>query len=104
MARVKPEDIAFWIIISMIIAIIIWKVFGSPTDTATLITLTAFIAALIIALWKGIYSIESKVNIKLHNLDKKTSLSFMKLKNNMNNHFTNINKRLDNIENLIKNK
>jgi len=36
---IKIIDIAFWIIIFLIIALAIWKLFGSPTDTASLIAL-----------------------------------------------------------------
>ncbi len=100
MAKIKIEHIVFWIIIVMIITIIIWKLFGSPTDLATYISLLTLVAASEIIMWKSIYS-----------LDKKTSIGFIKakydinnLKTEMNNKLNEINKKLINIESLIKRK
>ena len=91
MAKVKIENIVFWILIIIIIAIIIWKLFGSPTDLATYLSIFSIMTALIISIWKGIYNLEIKLNNKITRLDRKTSMSFMRLKND-----------LDNINKLVK--
>ena len=74
MKQIKIEDIVFWAIIIAIIALAIWLLFGSPTDTSAIIALAVFIAASEILLWKAIFSI-----------DKRTSVGFMKLRNDLNN-------------------
>jgi len=86
MSKIKIEDIVFWFFIIAIIAIAIWKLFGSPTDTASIITIALFVAGSELIIWKYIF-----------NLEKKTAISFTKLRYE-------INKRFDNLENLIKNK
>lgn len=90
MAKIKAEDVVFWIIILLIIAIAIWKVFGSPTDTATLITVTLFIAGSEILLWKAVFS-----------LDKKTSCGFTKVKYELSEMRKDVDKRFDSLEKLI---
>ena len=104
MAKVKIENIVFWILIIIIIAIIIWKLFGSPTDLATYLSIFSIMTALIISIWKGIYNLEIKLNNKITRLDRKTSMSFMRLKNDLDNNFTKVSDRLGTIENLIKRK
>ncbi len=61
-------------------------------------------AALIISVWKGIYSLESKTSNKIGSLDKKTSLGFMKVKNDLETIRKDINSRFDDLENLIRKK
>ena len=104
MAKIKTENIVFWILIIIIIAIIIWKLFGSPTDLATYLSIFSIMTALIISIWKGIYNLDTKLNNKITSLDRKTSMSFMKLKNDLDNNFTKVNERLVNIGGLIKKK
>ena len=82
--KIKIEDILFWIIILLIIAVAIWKLIGSPTDTATLISITLFIASSEILLWRAIFSIE-----------KKSSLGFVKMKNDLEKYQMNLNFKLD---------
>ena len=95
---VKIEDILFWILIALIVGIALWKLFGSPTDIATLVSVSLFFAGSEILLWRALYSI-----------DKKTIISFMRINNDINNlrvelsgKIENIHKNLENIENLIK--
>lgn len=104
MTKIRPEDVVFWIIIAMIVAIIIWKLFGSPTDLATYASIFTLIATSQIVIWKHIYRIENKLDNKLHGLDKKTAISFVKMKHDiydlrkdMNNRFDTINEKLDNL-------
>ena len=96
----RIENILFWILMVLIVGIAIWKLFGSPTDTATLISIALFIATSEILLWRALFSI-----------DKKTSIGFLKIKNKLtntensfNNKFDNLDNKLNNIENLIKKK
>lgn len=98
---VKIEDIIFWIAIIIIIGIAIWKLFGSPTDTAALISITLFMAMSELALWRKVYTIEirtavgfTKVRADLNLI--KNDLSYIKRD------LDNINNRLNNIKNLVK--
>lgn len=86
MTNVKFEDIVLWLIIAALIAVAIWKLFGSPTDTATLITITIFVAASELIIWKKIFSIE-----------KNTAISFVKMRNDISN-------KHNELKNLIKEK
>jgi len=72
--KIKIEEIVFWIIIFAIIALAIWLLSGSPTDTSAIAALAAFVAASEILIWKTLFSI-----------DKKTTTGFMKLKNDLDN-------------------
>lgn len=96
----RIENILFWILIALIVGIAIWKLFGSPTDTATLISIALFVATSEILLWRALFSI-----------DKRTSIGFLKIQNklintenNFNNKLNNLGNKLNNIENLIKKK
>src|SRR3989344_4863896 len=71
--KIKTEDIIIWTAIIIIIAIAIWKLVGSPTDTAALISITLFIAVSELSLWK-----------KMFLMEKKTEVGFMKVKENIN--------------------
>ena len=102
MIKVKIEDIVFWILIIAVIALIIWKLFGSPTDLAMQIAIGSILAGTIMLLWR----LEWKNH---YELDKKAQVGFEKVKseinlfkNDMNHHLNNINKRLDSIESLIR--
>ena len=84
--KIKIEDIIFWIIILAIIALAIWLLAGSPTDTSAIVALVAFVAASEILLWKALFKI-----------DKKTTVGFMRLKNDLD-------KKHDELKSLIKKK
>ena len=98
--KIRIQDIIFWILILLIISVALWKLVGSPTDTEALIAISLFVAGSEILIWKAIFA-----------ADKKTSISFVKIKNDidivknhMDNKFNQVNSRLDNIENLIRKK
>lgn len=74
MTRIKIEDVTFWIIMTLIIALAIWLLFGSPTDTSAIIALAVFVAASEILIWKNLF-----------NIDKKTAVGFEKIKNSIEN-------------------
>jgi len=82
MTDIKIEDIAFWIIISLIIALAIWLLSGSPTDTSAIIALAVFIAASEILIWKSLF-----------NIDKRTAIGFEKIKNSIENLKIDLNKK-----------
>ena len=90
--KIKIEDVLFWIIILLIIGVAIWKLIGSPTDTAALISITLFIAGSEILLWRAIFSIEGK-----------TSVGFERIKNDLDKQQMNLNFKLDKVnENMNK--
>lgn len=91
--ELKIEDIMFWILIALIVGIAIWKLIGSPTDTASLISLALFVAGSEILIWKSIFR-----------MDKKTTISFMRLKNNMDKNEININNKISHVEEKLGNK
>jgi len=93
MAKIKIEDIVFWLIIIVMLAIAIWKMFGSPTDTSTLISIIIFVAMSEILLWKAIFNMDKRTAIRFTNIDKNTSLGFTNIKNDI----ININTKLDNL-------
>ena len=99
MMKIKIEDIIFWTAIIAIIGLIIWKLFGSPTDLATIIAIASLLATGELSLLR-----------KLYNLERKVAVGFMKvsgdinlIRNDIKHHLNYINKRFDNMEKLIKN-
>lgn len=90
---VKIEDVAFWILIALAVFVALWKLVGSPTNTATLISITLFVAGSEILLWRALFS-----------MDKKVTIGFIKMKNDMNDKFSQMDNKLNNIESLIKGK
>ena len=93
--RLKAEDIAFWILILSAIFVILWLLKGSPTLNSAIISIGIFIIGSELMLWKNHFKI-----------DKNTTVSFIKLKNdisNINKNINEINNKLNNIERLIKN-
>ncbi len=79
----KLEDIILWILILIIIGIALWLLSGSPSETNALISITLFVAASELLIWK-----------KLFNIDKNTAIGFMKVKNEMNSRFDIIENKL----------
>ena len=82
--KIKIEDIVIWALIMLVIGIIVWKLVGSPTDTATLISVTLFIIGSEILLWKTIFSMENKIVI-----------GFSKIKNDLDKLEMNLNFKLE---------
>ena len=68
--KIKFEDIIFWLLIAGIIAIALWLLHGSPTEVNAIIAVAIFVATSEILLWKTFF-----------NIDKRTSVSFEKVKN-----------------------
>ncbi len=99
---IKFEDILFWILILAIVAIIIWKLHGSPTDTGTIVGIGTFLISSEALIWKAIFNNDKKTSLKLFEMDKKTAISFIKIKNEMNNRFDKIEDKLNIINNKIK--
>ena len=104
MRKITIEEIVFFLLIAAIVGLAIWKLVGSPTDTAALITLAFLIASSEVLLWKYFYK-------NIYSLDKKTEVSFAKVRSEMNlirndiKHMkTEINNKLDNLEKLITKK
>jgi len=85
--KLKAEDIGFWIFILAALFIILWKLFGFPSLENTVITVGLFVVSSEFMLWR-----------KYFDIDKKTAVSFVRLKNDIGN----MSNKLDNIEKLIK--
>lgn len=101
----KIEDIIFWLAILAAIGIMIWKLFGSPTDLATLVSIVSLLFVSELTLWKAIFSVEKKAGIGF--MKVKGDLNILKndmsyMKNEINYKFNELNKRLDNIGSLIR--
>lgn len=92
MAKIKIEDIVFWILVFAIIGVMVWKLFGSQTDVGMIIGVGTFLLTSEILTWKKIFAIESK-----------TAIGFMKVKHNLELMENRINNRFDKLEDsLIK--
>ncbi len=96
----KIEDIIFWIAIIAIIGIIMWKLFGSPTDMATSVSVASLLVMSELALWRELYSIEGKVAVGFVKVRGDINL----IRDDIKHHIKYINQRFDNLENLIKKK
>lgn len=70
---IKIEDIILWIIIALIVTTALWLLTGSPPEIDALISISLFVAASELLIWKKLFSIE-----------KNTEISFMKLKSDIN--------------------
>ena len=92
-AKITAGDIAFWILVALIVAVAVWKLVGSPTDTAALIAVALFVVGSEILLWRALFS-----------MDKKVSCGFMKIKYEISDIKKEMNMKLNNIENLIRRK
>ena len=90
--KIRIEDIMFWILIALIIGVAIWKLIGSPTDTATLISVALFFVGSEILLWKTFFSVE-----------KKTAISFIKIKGEIEKQYSKVNINLNEINLDINN-
>ncbi len=100
--EIKIEDIVFWIIILLTIGLAIWLLFGSPTDTASIIAIAIFVTSSEALIWRHLFKEDKETAIRFEKLDKKTAISFEKIKNNMDVKFLEINNNLKEIKNLIK--
>ncbi|MDP2947181.1 MAG: hypothetical protein Q8N88_03625 [Nanoarchaeota archaeon] len=74
--RIKIEDVVLWIVILMIIGIGIYLliVTNSPIEVDSLISLTLFVAASELLIWRYLFL-----------MDKKASIAFVKIKEKLNN-------------------
>ncbi len=90
---VRFEDVLFWILIAAVVSITLWLLSGSPPETNWLISIILFVAVSELLIWRYYFR-----------LNKKTSVGFMKVKYDLEDLRKDLSNRLDNIENLIKNK
>ncbi|MBA7660407.1 hypothetical protein ES703_68409 [subsurface metagenome] len=91
MAKIKLEDIIFWLLIIAIIAVALWLLSGSPPMENGLLMIIIFVAASEILLWKTLFKI-----------DKKTAVGFERIKKDINVLRNEMNNNLNEIKNLIK--
>ncbi len=80
----------FWIVVLLTLLVILWKLNGSPSDFATIVSVGIFLLTTEILTWKKIFSIE-----------KDTFIGFMKVKHDIDKFRIEINSRFDNIENKL---
>jgi len=97
MVKIKIEDILIWIFITIAVGTALWLLHGSPSETNAIITIAITFAGSELLIWKKIFEIE-----------KKTTIGFIKIKNDfnknnimMNNRFDKVDNRLNNIENKL---
>lgn len=95
----KFDDILFFILIALIVGTALWLLHGSPLEADALIAISIAIAASELLIWRAIFK-----------MDKKTSIGFMKIKNDFNalnnkldNKFSNIEKSLNNFSDRLIN-
>ena len=96
------KNIMFWVLILSAVGVAVWLLIGSPTIEQGLLMITIFIASSEILIWKTIFKKDNKNNLNFERLDKKTTISFEKMKSHMNNKFLEINNQLNEIKLLIK--
>lgn len=102
MVKIKIEDILFWIFILIIIGTALWLLHGSPPESSAIITVAIGVAASELLIWKKIFSIEKCFDLSISKLDKNVSLSFMKIKSDIDKNNIIINNKLDNINDKLK--
>ena len=73
------DSILFWIAITLTIIVALWLLHGSPTETGSIIAVALFTATSEVLIWRYMF-----------NLDKNVSISFIKMKNEMNTSFIRI--------------
>jgi len=78
------DDCVFWIIMILIISLAIWLLIGSPTDTAAIIAIGIFTAGSEILIWRTLFEKDKSSCISIEKLDKKTAISFEKVKSQLN--------------------
>ena len=100
MAKIKLENIIFWIIILIIIVVIIWILSGSPPLENSLPSLIIFVITSEILLWKALFSSDKKVEVGF--MKVKNDLEIIKIK--IDSKFNELGNKLDNFEVLAKNK
>ncbi len=107
MVKIKIEDVLFWIFIAIIVGTALWLLRGSLQEISAIITIALGVAGSELLIWKKIFSMEKDSNSCILKMDKNTSVSFMKLKNDIDKNNITINNKLDNLNNklsVIKNK
>src|SRR3989344_2840724 len=88
--KIKFDDILFFIIIGLIVFVALWLLYGSPTLDSAVVSVGVFTATSELMLWR-----------KYFDMDKKTAVSFIKMKNdveNLNKGQKEMSKKLDNVD------
>ena len=91
--KIKIEDIIICIAIILTIGVALWMLHGSPTESSAIIAVALFAAASELMVWKKIFQIENK-----------TTVGFIRIKNDMEKQNMKINYKLDKIEGILINK
>jgi len=99
--KLKIEDIIIWVTILLTIGVAIWMLYGSPTESSAIIAVALFVATSELMIWRKLFSIEKNSKLYISKIDKNVSISFMKMKNNIDRRFSEVDTKLDNINNLL---
>ncbi len=83
MPKIKIEDIIFWILILIIVAIALWLLAGSPPEVNALVAIALFVATSELIIWKKLFAVEKNTAVDFAKLDKNVSISFIKLRNDI---------------------
>jgi len=78
--KLKIEDILFWVLIVVIIAMVLWMFRGSQPLENILITFIIFIISSELLIWKKIFAIDKNTAINFAKFDKNVAVSFAKLR------------------------
>ena len=81
--EIKIDDIIFWVLILAIIGVALWLLVGSPTEMSAIISVAIFTAGSEIYLWRTLFEKEKNSCIEINNLDKKTAVSFEKVRSDI---------------------
>lgn len=101
--KISFEDIMFWIIMAGLLGLALWMLSGSPTEIGAIMGIMGFVGASEIMLWKHLFKIDNKASLKLSNIQKNTTISFLKVKQDIEKMQININNRFDNMDNKFSN-
>ena len=99
--KIKLEDIMFWILIALIVGVAIWKLAGSPTDTATLIAVVLFFAGSEILIWKDLFKIGNNTKVSFMKVRNEMNNKFMVMENEMSERFSEVNSKLDKLNSAL---
>ena len=102
MIKTTIEDIIFWIFILIIIGTALWLLKGSPPEIDAIITIGIAVAGSELLIWKKIFSVEKDFNREISKIDKSITISFMKMKNDLDKMNSVINNKLNIINNKLK--
>ena len=98
--KVKLEDILIWIFIAIAIGAALWLLHGSPPEIDAVVAVGIAIGGSELLIWKKLFSVENKTSLSFLKLRSDIDKRFMHIENN----FEKINIQLNSIENKLRRK